>query len=126
LPADILGQEFRTSSNTLSFWKFEHLDDMTDALKALILSSNGIKTTQTIIVGEHILKSYGFEMKDTCGITGYLGRCSLHSDMVDLTYEKIGVVMQMLHNDIVNNDILTPRFDKKKYGNSLGMLLTIN
>ena len=63
--ADILKQELGTTSNSLSFWKCDSLETLKDTIKAILLSTTGIKTSQFFILSDDIIDKYGFKMDDT-------------------------------------------------------------
>ncbi len=112
LGADILKQEFGTTNNSLSFWKCESLEKMSDTFKAILLSTTGIKTSQFFVLSEEIIDKYGFKMDDTqLGVTGYKGFEQLHINMIELTYSKIGTVLQML-NEVFKDPQNTPKLNR--------------
>lgn len=114
LDADILKQELGTTGNTLSFWKCNSLENMKDTIKAILLSTSSIKTSQFFILSDEIIDKYGFRMDDTQpGRTGYKGFEQLHINMVELTYSKIGAVLQML-NEVFKDPQYTVKLDRDK------------
>ena len=114
IDSDILRQELGTTGNTLSFWKCSNLEDINDTIKAILLSMSEIKKSQFYIINDGIIEKYGLKMDDTQpGNTGYKGFESLHSDMVELTYSKIGAVLRML-NEIFKNPANTKKVDRQK------------
>ena len=118
IAADVLKQELGTSGNTLSFWKCDNLDETKDAIKAILLSTTSIETSQFIIVDDELLNKYQIETDDTHeGITGYRGFENLHVDFCNLTYEKIGYILDMI-KEIAEETNRTPELKKedvKKY-----------
>lgn len=118
IAADVLKQELGTSGNTLSFWKCDSLDTTKDAIKAILLSTTSIETSQFIIVDDELLNKYQIETDDTNeGITGYKGYENLHVDFCNLTYEKIGFILNMI-KEAAEETNRTPELKKedvKKY-----------
>lgn len=116
IDADILRQEFGTSNNTLSFWQCDNYNcevEKKNAMKAILLSTSAIKTSQFIIIEDNIAKKYGLKTDDSePGNTGYEGYEGLHINIVDLTYKKIGDVIEMLC-EVVKNKDLTPKLEKE-------------
>lgn len=112
VPADLLKQELPTSSNTLSFWKCESLENTKDAMKAILLSTTGIEKSQFIIFDDDMLDKCGIR-RDTSeeGKTGYAGFSNLHVNFCDLTYGKIGQIILMI-KDIHNKQELIPSLSK--------------
>ena len=114
ISSDILKQELGTTAGTLSFWKCCDISDLSDTAKAILLSTNAIKTSQFYILDDEIIKKYGLHMDDSeLGQTGYKGFEYLHSNMVELTYKKLGAVLRML-NEVFNYPDRTPKYDKDK------------
>lgn len=95
--ADVLKQELGTSRNTLSFWKCDDMSHLPDTMKAIILSTTSIETSQFIIVDDKLLNKYGISIDETeLGVTGYKGFDNLHVNFCDLNYEKIGAILNMI------------------------------
>lgn len=112
IAADVLKQELGTSGNTLSFWKCDNLDTIKDAIKAILLSTTSIETSQFIIVDDELLNKYQIEIDDTNeGITGYKGFENLHVDFCNLTYEKIGFILNMI-KEVAEEEKRTPELKK--------------
>lgn len=112
LDADFLKQELGTTGNALSFWKCDSIEELKDTFKAILLSTTGIKTSQFFIISDEIINKYGFKMDDTqLGETGYRGFERLHVNMTDLTYSKVGTVIQML-NEVFKDSQNTPKLNR--------------
>lgn len=63
--ADVLKQELGTSRNTLSFWKCDDMSHLADTMKAIILSTTSIETSQFIIVDDELLNKYEISIDET-------------------------------------------------------------
>lgn len=112
IDSDVLKQELGTSNNTLSFWKCSDISNTRDAMKAIILSTTGIETSQFIIVEEDMLKKYNIDIDDSEeGATGYRGYEKLHINFCNLNYKKIGLILEMIKELALNED-LTPELKK--------------
>lgn len=112
LDADILKQELGTTGNTLSFWKCENLEELSDTFKAILLSTTAVKSSQFFLLSDDIVAKYGLEMDDSeKGSTGYSGYEYLHSNMIKLNYSKIGTILMMLHEAFQKTEN-TPKIDK--------------
>ena len=86
--ADVLKQELGTSRN---------MSHLSDTMKAIILSTTSIETSQFIIVDDELLNKYGISIDETeLGATGYKGFDKLHVNFCDLDYEKIGAILNMI------------------------------
>lgn len=128
--ADFLGQDMRTKENTLSVWRSETLNpsDLDNALKAALLSSSQLNNTQFIILDSEELASVNITTSnEKPGVTAYKGLENLHTDLCELTYEKIGALLQ-LYKKISTNPERTPKIEKKRFkeiiveANTLGVL----
>ena len=118
IDADVLKQELSTSGNALSFWKSENSEDLKDAMKAILLSTTSIETSQFIIIEDSILDKYGIETDDSeKGATGYQGFEDLHVNFCNLNYGQIGILLNIM-KEVAANKENTPqlkREDVKKY-----------
>lgn len=116
--ADVLKQELATSGNTLSFWKCDDILETSDAMKAILLSTTSIGTSQFIILDDELLQKYGIDIDETqLGVTGYKGYENLHVNFCNLDYEKIGNILCMIR-EISEDELRTPELKKeqvKKY-----------
>lgn len=116
--ADVLRQELGTTGNTLSFWKCDRIDNLKDAMKAILLSTTSIETSQFIVIDDAILQQYEIEIDDTeKGVTGYKGFENLHINFCNLNYGKIGSLLDIIKT-IAKEKERTPelkREDVKKY-----------
>lgn len=116
VPADFVGQEMRTSQNTLSVWRCESLDEAGrhDAIVAALFASSEIVATQFIILDSEMLEAAGIKTCDSEGITAYKGLNHLHTDLCELTYEKIGKLLSLYHEASCIKD-RTPKIEKKEF-----------
>ena len=117
LQADFLGQDLRTSANTLSVWRSESLnqEDINRAINAALLASSQVNTSQFLIIDSDALKQAGIRTDDTQpGKTGYSGLEGLHTNLCDLTYEKIGRILQ-IYCKCCKDEQRTPKIDKKQF-----------
>lgn len=118
IESDILKQELSTKENTLSFWKCDSLNQVTDTIKAILLSTTAIETTQFIVIDDAQIKEYAIETDDTQpGKTGYAGFEHLHINFCNLTYQKIGQLLKMYKESVLKVGY-TPKLQKadvKKY-----------
>ena len=116
IPADFLGQEMRTSQNTLSVWRCESLDEagIHDAITAALFASSEIAATQFIILDSEMLEAAGIQTHDNAGRTAYKGLNHLHTDLCELTYEKIGKLLALYHETSSLKDRI-PKVEKKEF-----------
>ncbi len=118
IEADVLKQELGTTRNTLSFWKCDDITDLKNAMKAILLSTTSIETSQFIVISDEILDKYGIERNyDEKGITGYKGYENLHVNLCNLDYGKIGAILNIIKEISGNKDYIPElkRDDVKKY-----------
>ena len=114
--ADFLGQELRTSQNTLSVWRCENMDDVgyQNAIKAALFASSDIIATQLIVLDSEMLEAAGIKTEDVQGKTSYVGLNNLHTDLCELTYEKIGILLD-LYRKTINLQDRIPKVEKKDF-----------
>ncbi len=117
LSADFLGQDLRTIDNTLSVWRSETLEagDLNQAINAALLASSQVNTSQFLVIDSEALDDVGIRTDDSQpGKTAYVGLEQLHTNLFDLTYEKIGQLIQ-IYCDICNDTQRTPKIEKTKF-----------
>lgn len=117
MQADFLGQDLRTSTNTLSVWRSESLkqEDIDKAINAALLASSQVNTSQFLIIDSDALEQAGIRTDDTePGKTGYSGLEGLHTNLCDLTYEKIGCILQV-YCKCCKDKQRTPKIDKEQF-----------
>lgn len=115
MSADILGQEMKTTGDALSVWRFSTLDseEMKDALKAAVLTGTDIVKTQFIILDSDSLSEAGISTDDSeLGKTGYKGLECTHTNLCNLTYEKIGILL-CLYQKIIEDPSRTPAIERE-------------
>lgn len=115
--ADFLGQDMRTSNDTLSVWRSSTLNekDVEPAICAALLSSSGIRATQFLIIDSDSLKEFGICTDDSePGVTAFKGSESLHTNLCDLTYDKIGRLIQIFRSACTDTD-RTPKIQKDQF-----------
>ena len=114
IPSDILTQEFKTTNNTLSFWQCETLEKIQDTFKAILLSATSGKVSQFIILEKAVLLNKGIDVdEESLGTTGYKGFGNLHVDLINLDYEKIGILLECIANiSKLEDNKFIPKLDK--------------
>lgn len=107
IPADVLKQEFPTTDNKLSFWKFESFNRLHDSIKTILLSGSAIEKMRLIITDDNLINKYSFRIDDSeSGETAYKGFENTHINICDLTYGKIGDILSMLKEIIDMDDYI--------------------
>ena len=102
--ADVLKDEFRTTFNTLSFWKCSDINDHKNTLLAIILSSSKIVNMDFIFVEDNIIQKYDIKTDDKKpGKTGYKGFENNHIDFCELNYKKIADMIALYKEIILKN-----------------------
>lgn len=109
--ADIPTTEFRTTDGKLSTWLINSLDDLKDAVLAIVVSSSEVTKMDFIVIDTSLLEKYSLEYEQT-----YAGReiavadlQHTHHDIVDITISKL-INCTNLYMDIIKNET-----DEEKY-----------
>lgn len=93
IDADIPTTEFRTRNGTLSTWYIESLDDIDNAVLAIVVTSSDISKMDFIIINTELLSRYSLEYKKT-----YAGQEIAIPDLQDTHYDIINVTLDKLSN----------------------------
>lgn len=100
LKADALTSCLRTSKDELSLWTVEDTteEEIEKAILALITNSRleRLDRIQVVYFDEDKVKEAGLTLKRSLGDTVVTTYANLHQDMVDLNYEKMGVVSSLI------------------------------
>lgn len=112
IDSDIIKQELSTKQNTLSFWKCEKLEHIKETIKAIILSTSEISKSKFIMLDSNIIKEYELEVDESNkGKTGYKGYDDLHIDICNLTYKKLGTILNA-YKKVFEDDQNTCEYQK--------------
>lgn len=83
--ADALTKEFRTTNDTLSFWKCEDTpEDLAEIALALAGSMTELSKFWIVLIEQDVLESKGFKLKATEGNTPIQDLRDRHIDVVEL------------------------------------------
>ena len=109
--ADIPTTEFRTTDGKLSTWLIDSLDELTDAVLAIAVSSSEVTKMDFIVIDTSLLEKHSLKYEQT-----YAGReiavadlQNKHHDIVDITIGKL-INCTNLYMDIIKNET-----DEEKY-----------
>ncbi|PEZ88014.1 hypothetical protein CN374_16150 [Bacillus cereus] len=106
LSADAITSCLRTSSNTLSTWEIESMENLEDAVLALVAASQKIDTMFVVSIDKEKIINNGFQIEETPGQTLVEDLIETHKDVSGLTYQTIGkfasVMLESLHEEQVH------------------------
>ncbi len=96
----------RTSKNTLSVWKIndDTDDEINEAILALITGCQQMKLSKIdfVLIDEAELTKYGLSLCQTpeAADTAVIDLVDRHFDITDITYNKLGIMKDIIHNNI--------------------------
>ncbi|MGY6136920.1 hypothetical protein ACWYAC_14540 [Acinetobacter baumannii] len=109
--ADALTTCLKTSQNTLSFWAVENCTDaeIEKAILALITNTKleRLNRIQIVYFSKEDVDSLGLPIAVTEGDTIIESLSKLHNDLVDLNYEKLGKVSQLIISSLRSESVRT-------------------
>ena len=119
-PADTLQSELKTDSNNLSLWLAESNEELLEAVLALALARNKLTRLDILVLDQQEYKEMGFSTENTPenGLSAYNDFNNFHYDLIDLNYEKLGILSQMIIESVNNPDKVI-RYNKGKIGDIL-------
>jgi len=102
--ADAITNCLRTFHNDLSVWKIDNEADLEDAILALITGSKQAKlsTLHYVIIDENAVIKNNLDLVDTDGDTAVKSLVKNHNDISNLTYQKLGIVKNIVIDSIQN------------------------
>ena len=93
--ADALTKEFRTTNDTLSFWKCEDTpEDLAEIALALAGSMTELSKFWIVLIDQDFFESKGFQLKATLGTTPIQDLRNRHIDIVELDAMNLTVLAQ--------------------------------
>ncbi|MGX5556728.1 hypothetical protein [Bacillus cereus] len=118
LRADAITSCLRTSDDTLSTWEIPSLNDLSDAVLALVSSFERIDKIDVVIIDKEEVTKRGFEIVDTPGNTPVEQLQQTHRDITGLTYGTVGDFSRLLL-DTMGTKGRVERYTAKKVKNLL-------
>jgi len=142
IPADAITNCLRTQQNNLSVWKIKSEDEIESAVLAIISGQARLETIDIALLSPEYLEQNAVKFMATEGKTAVKMPKDIHFDMVELTYEKLGVIAYHIVEkfkekkvfrytrkklkDILNNAINEKRLDINKLSEDIKSILCIN
>lgn len=117
LKADAITSCLRTSGDTLSTWEISSIDNLSQAILALVSTFERLDKIDVVIIDETDLTSSGFEIESTPGNTPVEKLKQTHKDITGLTYQTIGNFSKLLLDTM--GEGRTERYTVKKVRNLL-------
>ena len=117
--ADALTKEFRTTNDTLSFWKCEDTpEDLAEIALALAGSMTELSKFWIVLIDQDFLESKGFQLKATLGTTPIQDLRDRHIDIVELDAMNLTVLAQEI-TQLIRQSNNCYSFTKKGVGDLL-------
>lgn len=100
---DVFG-DIRTTNNTLSFWRIEDMDDLDEAILAIITGS-GFKPETVVVawIDEELVLANDISIESTPGDAAARDLSDTHRDLCNLTYSSLGTISKLLLESIHSN-----------------------
>lgn len=100
IPADALSNCMKTSKNTLSTWEIESLDNIEEAVLALVASGDHIDTIHVVYIERDNMESKGLNISDIEGKTPVKDLVDTHKDIAALTYQSVGEFANLILGEL--------------------------
>lgn len=96
--ADAITNCLKTTNNDLSVWKIENIEQLDDAIIALITGGQQTKlsTLHYVLINEDVLLANGLDIAETEGDTTIVSLKNTHRDITNLTYTRLGIVKNIV------------------------------
>ena len=104
--ADAITNDLKTVQNDLSVWVIPNKKELEKAVLALITGAKQTKfsTLHLVLIEENLVISKSLILKITKGDTVIKSLQSLHRDIGDLTYSKLGTIKDLILNCIKSDN----------------------
>jgi hypothetical protein len=102
--ADAITLCLKTSGNTLSTWKVTE-DSIENGVLAIILPNDFLDSIDVVLLTSERLESEGIKIKQTNVDTMYQDYSDKHYDLIDLNYDSLGVVADLIVDEFKANKV---------------------
>ncbi len=92
IPADAITNCLKTRSNRLSFWEVDSLDQVDDAVLAIVAAHKHLETFDVVVMDPQPILDSGVDCCPTTGGTPVHDLADTHRELVKLTYPRLGMV----------------------------------
>ena len=87
--ADAITNDLKTIKNTLSAWRIGTVDEIEEAILAMVSKQDHLETIDVIILNEQFLQNSNIDVIASRGDTPIESLVDTHRDLADLTFSKI-------------------------------------
>lgn len=103
--ADAITNCLKTTNNDLSVWKIETVEQLDDAILAMITGGQQVKlsTLHYVLINEELLIEKGLNIAETEGDTTVQDLKKNHRDITNLTYNRLGIVKSLILNSLAED-----------------------
>jgi hypothetical protein len=104
VPSDaITGSSLRTSGNALSLWEIKSEADVNDAVLAISSTFDYLNKVDIVKIDPSLITGSGLKLSPNKGETPYSDFEDSHYDIEELSYQKIGIVADIITQSIEQN-----------------------
>jgi hypothetical protein len=104
--ADAITHCMKTQNNTLSVWQIEADDNVDEAVLAIVAGHQHLESIDVITLTPAYLAQAGIEYTASKGRTPVTDLAETHINLIQLTYEKLGVIAYHVVDRIVQERIV--------------------
>jgi hypothetical protein len=105
ISADAITICLKTTSNTLSTWLIKDEDQVDEAILAMASNCTSLDTIDIVILDAKNLEELGIEISETAGDTKVEDLIGTHRDMVNLTYNSLGLIADCIRKCFINKKV---------------------
>lgn len=113
IASDVLTESLKTKGNTLSLWEVDSLDQLDNAILALVGSMQNLATMDIMIIEKEIIERLGIQIEECDGVTSIESLKHTHRNLIDLNYFSIGLIAEVILRRITS-DTYCRRITEKK------------
>ena len=112
--ADAITNCLKTSCNTISTWEILSHEDLDYAVLAIVSSFERLETIDVVHIEKSRFESNGLELNYTEGDTIYTDFKNNHIDVINLSYNTLGPLSQLIIDELINENIFRRTFKQLK------------
>lgn len=103
--ADAITNCLKTKGNTLSTWSISTIDELSEAVLAIVSGHEHLDTIDIVYFDSNLLKEDGIALQSSPGKVPIQDLIEQHKDIINLTYKSLGTVANYIVESIKQDNV---------------------
>ena len=114
IPADAITGCMKTKNNTLSVWEIDTEDNLNKAYLAIASGLQHLESIDVVLMDADVITKEGIDYEKTLGQIPIKALSTLHLDLINLTYNKLGTIASHIVDKFKENKVKRLRRNELK------------